>query len=349
MRVECESLGNTQYYGCFGFVAAVVELAEKPPSVSIISEIDGSFQVPIEIVNICHVRECEKGQQYFGFSRVGQRSKDAMMHQVGIWDHGSATPLETVTVNKLAMLEGIHLRIWNVVLFQTFPQSKCHLVDPVSVLHQFFMPEVPMDRKEHFSNGMKNALASKSVSKLLFPIHCPVCAEHQLGHWTLLVIEKKGTDEFLVRYYETMEKFNEICRNRALQLVSTLGLPHKKLERANAARQVGAECTEQVMYYMELECRHEVGERWGSMRTFKHHRKSMRETLGRFSKNLEAHRIQYVSECRQQEVKESALRNRLQDQIGKACVLQHEIDKLADISQIIAKVNLQHKLYLPPL
>ena len=61
MRVECESLGNTQYYGCFGFVAAVVELAEKPPSVSIISEIDGSFQVPIELVNICYVRECEKG------------------------------------------------------------------------------------------------------------------------------------------------------------------------------------------------------------------------------------------------------------------------------------------------
>ena len=57
----------------------------------------------------------------------------------------------------------------------------------------------------------------------LFPVHCPQCADHPDGHWTLLSLDRKQ-NEVSVRYYDTLDKVNEVCMRRAKKLLEFFGV-----------------------------------------------------------------------------------------------------------------------------
>jgi hypothetical protein len=178
--------------------------------------------------------------------------------------------------------------------------------------------------------------------------------DHPLGHWTLLVIEKvpeKPNTMPSVRYYETMPEDNEICFSKAVRMLQLLGMPSEveTLKRTNVALQSGAECTEQVMYYMELEYRHQMMEGWGTIKWFRAHRPIIRTQLSRFGKNLEAHRLLWLEKEKENEVKEKILKSQLEDMAGKAAVAQIEIDKLRKMVEAVAKFNTEDHLGLPDI
>ena len=97
-----------------------------------------------------------------------------------------------------------------------------------------------------------------------FPVHCPQNADHPAGHWVLLVFEPPHT----VRYYETMDKANEVCFSRVEQLLEALGLSPGLVssvpERSNKFRQVGEDCGWWVLHYTEAEVRNKALEGWGA-------------------------------------------------------------------------------------
>jgi len=348
VRVEREAAKHFQFYGISGLVSAFHESKDGSETVSIISESDGAFQVPLELVELRRPRECET-RPYFNFARVSVVAKTLMLHQMGIWHYENAATIEPVTQKAPAQLEGHHIRLWNVVLSQTFPEAKCYLVDPVSVLSQLFDESTPKETQERLLRGISNAFSSPSFRKLLFPVHCPPCEDHKMGHWTLLVIDKANKDQPAIRYIDTLNDLNEICFSKALRILSWLGLPQEDAKRTNEARQSEAECTEQVMYYMELEFRQQMGEGWGSLRCFKAHRKTIRTLLGRFAQNLELHRVEYVKTAKDDEIKSQVVKKFLEQQIGKAQTFQIEIDKLAKLAQEVAQLNAAKHLGLPNL
>ena len=71
-----------------------------------------------------------------------------------------------------------------------------------------------------------------------------------------------------VRYYETMDKANEVCISRAEQLLEALGLSPELVksvpERSNKFRQVGEDCGWWVLHYTEAEVRNKALEGWGA-------------------------------------------------------------------------------------
>ena len=83
------------------------------------------------------------------------------------------------------------------------------------------------------SRGITDTLSS--AGKLLLPIHCEPQEEHPEGHWTLLVVNSSGN----VKYYETMNKENDVCLRRAKQTVEAVGLSPDLVVRENKFRQEG--------------------------------------------------------------------------------------------------------------
>ena len=89
----------------------------------------------------------------------------------------------------------------------------------------------------------------------LFPVHCPECVEHPSGHWTLLSLERTEAEaEVSVRYFDTMDKVNEVCVSRANQLLDCFGVD-ARAERTNTFRQAGEDCAWWVLHYAEVEAR----------------------------------------------------------------------------------------------
>jgi hypothetical protein len=352
VRVETEAEGHTQHYGKSGFVVGIQGEPDEP-QVTFFSD-NGSTTVPLELITQRREREIQ-GRHYYAFGHSGFNTKTMMLHQLGYWRWSEAEPIETVTNKHPPMLEGHHLRLWDLVLSSTFAKSGCHLVDPVSVLHTIFQDEdVSEERKNYLVSGIMNAFKQRHVHKLLVPIHCPEMPEHLLGHWTLLVIEKlpdKPLTMPSVRYYETMAEDNEICFSKALRMLTLLGIPSEAetMQRTNVALQSGAECTEQVMYYMELEYRHQMMEGWGTIKCFRAHRPTIRTQLSRFSKNLEAHRLVWLQKEKENELKEKILKSQLEDMAGKAMVAQIEIDKLRKMVEAVAQFNTEDHLGLPDI
>ncbi len=352
MRVETEAEGHTEHYGKSGFVVGIQGEPDEP-QVTFFSG-NGATTVPLELVILRRERELQ-GRNYYAFGHCGFSTKTMMLHQIGYWRWNEAEPIESVTMKHPPMLEGHHLRLWNLILSSTFVKSGCHLVDPVSVLHTIFQDEdVSQEKKNYLVSGIINAFKQSHVYKLLVPIHCPEMEDHPLGHWTLLVIEKvpeKPNTMPSVRYYETMPEDNEICFSKAVRMLQLLGMPSEveTLKRTNVALQSGAECTEQVMYYMELEYRHQMMEGWGTIKWFRAHRPIIRTQLSRFGKNLEAHRLLWLEKEKENEVKEKILKSQLEDMAGKAAVAQIEIDKLRKMVEAVAKFNTEDHLGLPDI
>ena len=333
-------------------MVAVAESKQKAePEITFFTP-EGAVSVPLDLVQLRLSRSCET-RNYFVFSRTAFNTKTLMLHQLGYWEWEAAEPLEPVGAKKPAMLEGHHLRLWDLILSLTFPKSGCYLVDPISVLHVIFDSDsASAEQREYYLEGIRNALQRPHVFKLFFPLHCPEMTEHPEGHWTLLVLEKDEQSTLpLVRYYETMDEVNEICFSKAVKMLDMLKFSDsaQNLKRHNEARQTGAECTEQVAYYMELEYRHQQREGWGTIKCFRAHRPTIRLQLGRFAKHLETHRQAWIQKEQEDELKQKILQNQLAKLTGSALRHQVECDKLRKVAQAVAELNLQDHLGLPDL
>ena len=76
----------------------------------------------------------------------------------------------------------------------------------------------------------------------LFLARCPQSGSHIDGHWTLLILERKDDESPLkVRYFETLDKANEVCLSRANKLLHCCGV-ETSAERCNTFRQSGDDC-----------------------------------------------------------------------------------------------------------
>ena len=73
-------------------------------------------------------------------------------------------------------------------------------------------------------------------------------------HWTLLVIRGK-----VFRYYERLSELKKGNAEAAAILLKVCGFEEVKLERVNLVRQLGVECGEAVIHYVEREVRQAMG------------------------------------------------------------------------------------------
>ncbi len=95
-------------------------------------------------------------------------------------------------------------------------------------------------------------------AKLLF---VPVNAG---GHWTLLVLEKKG-DEFEARYYDTLQEQSLVCHTEACRTAGLLlDADFLVLDKRNCQGQNKWSCGFTTCWYIEEEARQIIGEGWAS-------------------------------------------------------------------------------------
>ena len=342
-RVESETDQFSRYFGMSGFCTGT---CEKTQEVTLLTEQKG-FTVPAQAVQVRSERECS-ARPYFSFMNCSYIRQVCMLHEVCGWDPEASYPLEPVSVGKPAVLELEQMRLWFVVLRTTFPQLAFRIIDPgAAIEHKLFQPTTT---DNPMAEGIRNAYQANQL--LLFPLHCPQSDEHPMGHFTLLAIQGSGgvVEKAQVRYYESMSDLNEICLSKALKVLSILGLPQEGFDRCNQFRQKGAECTEVVMHYSELEVRHAAGEGWGSVLALHpEHRIKMRKTLGRFQSNLEPVRKKWVEKTRLEEVKKACLEQMVEQKVGRAAMIDRQLERLYKLSNTVSAMIQSYDAALPSL
>ncbi len=96
------------------------------------------------------------------------------------------------------------------------------------------------------------------AAKLLF------AQVNAVGHWTLLVLEKKGS-VFEARYYDTLQDQSEPCHKEACRIAGLL-LDEEFLvpDKRNFLGQTKWSCGFTSCWYTEEEIRNVIGEGWAS-------------------------------------------------------------------------------------
>ena len=338
IRVAFEIDEKQTFLGEYGTCCKV---DEKAKTISFVADkIAGT--VPAKAVQVIPVRQC-KVQPYFNFARVSANAKQCMLMALGYWDHAAAAPIETVTQKRPTMLEDQHLKLWSVVLQWTFPNAKFTMLDPQCFLRRLLGKDAEESEavKKDLEQRLKKTCELNEL--LLLPIQCPEMAEHPEGHWTLLSVHNpKGGGKAQVRYYESLNEFNEICISKALRICEILGLG-QDLVRHNEFRQTGVECCEVVMHYMEAELRQMVGEGWGSVPPLHpKHSQQIRACLSRFSQTLEAHRLQWCKAMIAEEIGKEQMRKWIEAKAGKANVLEVELRRIRKLSKAVAEICTHH-------
>ena len=301
VRVEVEIDEKAAHYGVSGTCTAVDEEAE---TVTFLSDFV-SKTVPASAV-LPRTQRFVETSPFFSFSSCSQIKKICMMHEVSGWDHEVTTPLVPISAGKPAHLEDEQLRLWFTALKASWPKASFVWFEPSVFLRKLFGDD--QQAQEAAQASIQEAHQKREL--LLFPIHCEEMQEHPMGHWTLLAIQKDSatSEQAQVRYYESMNDVNEICLSKALRILSILGLPQEGFDRCNQFRQKGAECTEVVMHYAELEVRHLIGEGWGSVPALHpQHKQKIRQVLSRFQSNLEPVRKKWVEDTMAEEMKKKYL------------------------------------------
>ena len=273
IRVEVEIGKDALWYGHEGHVTSVNEADETLKVIN-----DGCFfETPLSAVIIKTQSPCFH-RPFFNFNGCSYITKTCLVQAVVGHKHDAAPPMVPVTTRLSTNLEDQHLRLWWVILRKTFPTASVQLIEP-----SFFdndqvcdVDGLPVgltvdgvfkpDRNEK-ALSWQIKMGFEKVNLMLFPIHCLESPEHQMGHWTLLALEKStdNHEKLNIRYYDGMDALNDICLKRAQFIVKLAGVNDWNSERHNTFRQTASECTEIVMHYQELEMRHAAGEGWGSV------------------------------------------------------------------------------------
>ena len=184
-RVEFETEDHFTLYGEFGLVTKVMESTNE-----VTLQTDKiAFTVPASIVRVRLARQLET-KPLGGFQRLGWEAKQSYLHELGHWDPEASAPIDAVSLNKPARLEGEQIKLFNVILKATFPRADFEMIDPCCILRDLMGENCEPCKVEFLSNALRAAYTSKS--KIILPIQCEECTEHQMGHWTTLVIDKSG-------------------------------------------------------------------------------------------------------------------------------------------------------------
>ena len=146
--------------------------------------------------------------------------------------------------------------------------------------------------------------------------HCPQCAVHPDGHWTLLSLERKEA-EVSVRYFDTLDSVNKVCVSRANQLLDCFGI-EARAERTNIFRQVGDDCGWWVLHYAEVEARNAEGEGLGACLAIGNalRKPQIRACLQQATVQLEAARVKWLQEEQREKEQAEAVRKLVEKKKG---------------------------------
>ena len=235
--------------GLFGKVGTCTNAHYEDQEISIMDSALSILRVPITAVSEM-TKSIPKPRPLMTFEHITRPTKLQMLGRLGMTSAQSAPPVELNT-NK-ALVEGITIQMWSVLLEHTFSQASFYTWSPDS-MYVYFQRLKDQDEE---GRGLLADAFRRSISryeKVFFPLQCPEgTASHESGHWTLLVVQamEDGVrlEEPRVRYYETMNDANEVCQERGLLILQvlfpTLGTSAlaTALTRCQVFRQVGTDC-----------------------------------------------------------------------------------------------------------
>ena len=147
-----------------------------------------AFTVPAKIVRLSKYERQFATKPLATFSRLSAAAKQTYLHELGHWDYLASPIIDQVTLTKPARLEDEQIRMFNVILKVTFPKADFLMIDPQCILRPLLGVNAEEDKIEFLSNAVREAY--KNTQKLILPIQCEQCEEHELGHWTNLVLDK---------------------------------------------------------------------------------------------------------------------------------------------------------------
>lgn len=147
-----------------------------------------AFTVPASIVRVGKYERQFESKPLATFSRLSATAKQAYLHELGHWDYEVSTVIEPVSLTKPARLEDDHIKMFNVILKVTFPKADFMMIDPQCILRPLCGVNAEADKFEFLSNAVREAY--QNTKKLILPIQCEECDDHELGHWTTLVLDK---------------------------------------------------------------------------------------------------------------------------------------------------------------
>lgn len=232
--------------------------------------------------------------------------------------------------------------MWNVVLQTTFPEVRYFFCEPQVFLRPLHDQHQESDALSTLRDNLK--LAAQETQLILAPLHCPESELHPMGHWTLLAIETKDHTNPAVRYYEGLDKMNEVCLDKAVKLCDLLNIPENLVQQTNHFRQIQDECTEVAMHYMEKEVRNLAGESFGAVKTLHPNQKRFqRLCLSRYCENLEKARMQWYDNEVQAVQKKKSLNKWIENKLGKDQVIQLDLLRFKQIADKTAEMSQKHQ------
>ena len=252
-----------------------------------------------------------KPRALFSFARTSLERKLSILGRYGATDVSCSAPFESPAPAKDFKPEGGHIQLWLVLLEQVFPRlvtynpELLHILFSERVAHEDVEEEIAREKVRcEFRASVREA------GRHLFPVHCPECAEHPNGHWTLLSLEREtDSAEVSVRYFDTMNTMNEICLSRANQLLDWFGV-EARAERTNTFRQAGEDCAWWVLHYAEVEARDAHSEGPGACLAIGNalRKPQIRQCLKAGCEQQEAARVKWLQEQEKAEAQAEAVR-----------------------------------------
>ena len=342
-RVDREFVGGEAEFGVVGTCAYAHQEDEE---ISIMDDALSFRRVPISVV-IEKDQTIPKPRELRKFEHVGKPARFQLLGRLGMVDAESSAPVDVKTDSGL--VEGSHIQLWAVLLEHTFPQLNFSTWSPESLYTYFeYCQEKDGVSRMLFEGALRKAVSR--YDKVLFPIQCPEGAgTHSCGHWTLLVIEARDQGVLLseprIRYYETLHDVNDVCQERALQVLRG-ALPDLSeaalvtaLMRHQIFRQAGTECGYWVMHYMELEVRRLAGEGGAPVTTPKTRRKAMLQRAQGAARQLEKARQLWLQDAAMEEAKVQAAQQVLRAKADRRAADQKEAEELRRRAEEAALVS----------
>ncbi|CAK0864326.1 unnamed protein product, partial [Prorocentrum cordatum] len=331
-RVDREYAGGE---ALFGKVGHCMYAHKEDQEISILDDQMNNRRVPISaVIEVNETLPTPKA--LLTFEHVSKNMKYQMLGRLGMVSADSAPPVEVK--KDAALLEGGTIQLWSVLLEHTFPQANFFTWSPDSMCVYF---SALRDQDEVCQKAMEEAMRRvlNRYDKVFFPLQCPEGAgKHKVGHWTLLVVETRNEGISLaeprIRYYETMNEINEVCLDRADQILKAV-VPDLSqqmlvtaLTRHQIFRQSGTDCGYWVMHYIEVEVRRLAGEGGAPVTTPKDRKKAVINKCVSAAKQLEKARLAWLQEALFEEAKVKAAQQHLQAKADRKQTEQREAEEL---------------------
>ena len=336
-----------QEYGSEGLCVRAVKTEEGRARLKLMcSDKDGKMTPITVLAEHCAEvdSKAKKPRALFDFRRQSNDRKLRMLGRTGLTDVLTSAPLEPV-VAKNFKPQGYHIQLWMTLLEQVFPDMISYNVEHLEHLLRLAEKEDDYSDEAMRCKEIRKQLEAeiqesvKTRGRHLLPIHCPQQPEHPDGHWTLLSLEKADDESpVTVRYFETLNKANEVCLSRANKLLEVCGLGSVP-EPCNVFRQGGDDCTWWVLHYIEVETRRHHGEGDGACFAIGNalRKPQLRDQIKRGTDQLEAARLKWLTQEQKDQAMAEAVRKTMQKKMGRIEYVRAELSRLRQRATIAAE------------